>query len=217
MVVPNPTVQVQGAGAVSGDQLNTYVQACASIAQMRGVTGIGQMLLYLEGFVSPGDGGQGPFVWIATAPGPDDGVNVIVPTGVTVGAWIRISAVGVTIIRAITYVIDGVGSVPATGVRGQLSIPFACTIQSVTLLADQPGNAVVDIWKVPYSAYNLPSAPTVANSICAADLPTLSGASHSQDAGLAGWTTAINANDTLVYNLQSVATITRLTITLKVQ
>lgn len=219
-MVPNPVVNIQGIGAVTADGLNTYLQACATVAQMRTITGVGTMMLYLEGFVAPNDGGQGAFYWNATAIGPDDGANVIMPLGALVGAWIRLSSgtVGpIVVTRAITYVIDGVGSAPATGFRGQLLIPFACNISSVTLLADQAGSAVVDIWKVPFASYNPPSTPNVSNSICAADLPTLASASSYQDVGLTGWTTHINANDTLAFILNSVATITRLTITLRAQ
>jgi hypothetical protein len=113
----------------------------------------------------------------------------------------------------ITYVIDGGGSAPTTGVKGDLLIPFACTINSVTLQADQSGSAVVDIWK---KTYTLNSPPTVANTITAAALPTLATAQSSQDATLTGWTTAIAANDMLRFNLNSVTTCTRITLTLKV-
>lgn len=114
--------------------------------------------------------------------------------------------------RVPTYIIDGGGGVISTGVRGQLWFPMPCTIQGVTLLADQSGSVVVDIWKVPYSSYNLPTAPTATNSITASSLPTLSSAVKYQDFTLTGWTTQINANDTLVFNVNSVTTIQRLTI-----
>jgi hypothetical protein len=117
------------------------------------------------------------------------------------------------IIAAITYVIDGGGSVPSTGVKGDLLIPFACTINSATLQADVSGSAVVDIWK---KTYTPSSPPTVANTITAAALPTLTTAQSSQDATLTGWTTAIAANDMLRFNLNSVTTCTRITLTLKV-
>ncbi len=112
--------------------------------------------------------------------------------------------------RCITYVVDGGGSVLTTGVHGDLFIPFAVTISAWTLLADQSGSVVVDIWSAPYASY----APTVANSITAAALPTITSATHNQSAALTGWTTAIPAGNTLRYNINSVSTITRLTIAL---
>jgi hypothetical protein len=116
-------------------------------------------------------------------------------------------------IAAITFIIDGGGAAPATGVKGDLLIPFACTINSVTLQADQSGSAVVDIWK---KTYTLDAPPTVANTITAATLPTLAAHQSYQDAALTGWTTAIAANDMLRFNLNSVVTCQRITITMKV-
>ena len=78
---------------------------------------------------------------------------------------------------SITFIIDDGGSVIATGIKGDLEIPFGCTIQAVTLLADQTGSIVIDIWKDTYAAY----PPTVADTITASAKPTLSSALKSQD------------------------------------
>src|SRR3990167_10364308 len=51
---------------------------------------------------------------------------------------------------SITYVIDGGGSVISTGIKGDLEIPFGCTITRATLVADQTGSIVIDIWKDTY-------------------------------------------------------------------
>lgn len=115
--------------------------------------------------------------------------------------------------RCITYVIDGGGSVLTTGVRGDLDIPFACTILSGTLLADQTGSAVVDIWSAPYADY----PPTIANTITGSAPLTISATNKAQDTTLTGWTTAIPAGNTLRFNLSSVDTITRLTVALYVK
>lgn len=112
----------------------------------------------------------------------------------------------------ITYVIDGGGAVPTAGVKGFLQVPYNCTIQSVTLLADQSGSVVVDIWKDIYANY----PPTDADSITASAVPTISSATNSTDSTLTGWTTAITAGDVLGYNIDSISSITRLTIALKV-
>ncbi len=115
---------------------------------------------------------------------------------------------------ALTYVIDGGGSAITTGVKGDLLIPFACTINSATLQADQSGSIVVDIWK---KAYATSSPPTVANTITASALPTLASAQSSQDTTLTGWSTGVNvsANDMLRFNVNSATTVTRVTLTLK--
>lgn len=113
---------------------------------------------------------------------------------------------------AIEYVFDGGGVVLTTGIKGDVRIPFACTINSVTLLADQAGSIVVDIWKDSYANY----PPTIADTITASAKPTLSGATKSEDTTLTGWTTAIAAGDTLRFNIDSIATCTRVALVLKV-
>ena len=113
----------------------------------------------------------------------------------------------------LTFVIDGGGSTITTGIKGDLGpIDFACTINAVTMLADQSGSIVVDIWKDTYANF----APADADSITASAVPTISTATKSQDATLTGWTTAIAAGDILRFNVDSVTDIERLTISLKV-
>jgi len=114
---------------------------------------------------------------------------------------------------SLTFIIDGGGSAITTGQKGHLEIPFACTITQVTMLADQSGSIVVDIWKDTYA--NFP--PTDADSITASAPPTISSAQKSQDATLTGWTTAIAAGDILAFNVDSCTTIKRVTISLKVE
>jgi len=116
-------------------------------------------------------------------------------------------------LATITFIIDGGGSAITTGQKGHLEIPFACAIKRVTMLADQSGSIVVDIWKDTYA--NVP--PTDADSITASAPPTISSAQKSQDATLTGWTTAITAGDILAFNVDSCSTITRVTISLKVE
>ena len=112
---------------------------------------------------------------------------------------------------AITFIIDGGGSVITTGVKGYLEIPFACTITQVTTLADQSGSIVVDIWKDTYA--NFP--PAVADTITASAKPTLSSAQKAQDSTLTGWTTAIAAGDILAFNVDSITTCERVTISIR--
>jgi hypothetical protein len=108
--------------------------------------------------------------------------------------------------------IDGAGLVITTGIKGFLQVPVACTITAVTMLADQAGSIVVDIWKDTYANY----PPTVADTITAAAKPTIAAANKSQDNTVVGWTTAIAAGDILGFNVDSAATITRLTLELTI-
>jgi hypothetical protein len=121
--------------------------------------------------------------------------------------------VNATPITAIGYAIDGGGSAITTGLLGAgLRIPFDGTIESVTLLADQTGSIVVDIWKDTYANY----PPTDADSICASAKPTLSSADKSEDTTLTGWTKTINEGDVLFFNVDSASTVQNVTLILKV-
>ncbi len=115
-------------------------------------------------------------------------------------------------LESINFIIDGGGSAITTGEKGHIIVDFACTIQSVTMLADQSGSIVVDIWKDTYA--NFP--PADGDSITSSAVPTISTATKSQDATLTGWTTAIAAGDILAYNVDSITTCERVTVTLKV-
>lgn len=113
----------------------------------------------------------------------------------------------------INLIIDGLGSPIPTGVAGDLQVDFNCTILSATLLADQSGDIVVDVWKDSYA--NFP--PTGADSITAAAKPTISGSNKSQNTTLTGWTTSITTGDVLRFNVDSISTIERCTVALKVR
>jgi len=113
----------------------------------------------------------------------------------------------------INLIIDGLGSVIPTGVAGDLQVDFNCTILSATLLADQSGDIVVDVWKDSFA--NFP--PTVADSITAAAKPTITASNKSQNTTLTGWTTNITAGDILRFNVDSASTIERCTVALKVR
>lgn len=115
-------------------------------------------------------------------------------------------------VASIEFVIDGGGSVITTGIKGDLNIDFACTIQSWTLLADQSGSAVVDVWKDNFASF----PPVSGDSITGSSIPTLSSQTSATSSTLTGWTTTISAGDVLRFNVNSIATIQRLTLSLKV-
>lgn len=114
----------------------------------------------------------------------------------------------------VLFVIDGGGAAIATGIKGDLGpFDFAGVIEAWTILADQAGSIVIDIWKDAYA--NFP--PVVADSITASAKPTLTAATKAQSSTLTGWSTAIAAGDTLRFNVDSAATVQRVTIALKVR
>lgn len=113
----------------------------------------------------------------------------------------------------INFIKDGGGDTLSTGIAGDIEIPFACTITGVTLLADQSGSIVIDLWKDTYA--NFP--PTDADTITASATPTISSATKSTDTTLTGWTTSVSAGDIIRVNIDSVTSITRITLSLKVK
>jgi hypothetical protein len=108
--------------------------------------------------------------------------------------------------------IDGGGTVPTTGVVGYLQVPFDCTINSWTMLADLSGSAVIDVWRDTYA--NFP--PTNADSITASALPTITSGVKNASNVLTGWTVDINAGDILAFNIDSMSVMTRLHLQLQV-
>jgi hypothetical protein len=115
-----------------------------------------------------------------------------------------------SVVSAIQFVVDGGGSVPGTGVYGQIAIPYNCTIVGWTITADQSGSAVIDVLHSTYAGF-----PTTA-SIAASDKPTLSSAQKNTDTTLTGWSPALTAGDELQINLNSVTTCNRLNLTIKI-
>lgn len=113
---------------------------------------------------------------------------------------------------SLTFIIDGGGSAITTGIKGDITIPFGATITEWTLLADQSGSIVIDIWKDTYANY----PPTIADTITASAKPTISTATKGQSSTLTGWTTSITTGDTIRFNVDSVTSITRVTLSLKV-
>ena len=97
MSAPTLTDQIQGAGSVSADALNTYVQGCDNVAQLRAFTGVSGMQVFVRGTVTPNDGGQGNYYWSASSTAPDNGLSVVKPSGIPVGypgAWLLLNAAG---------------------------------------------------------------------------------------------------------------------------
>ncbi|MFW6172476.1 MAG: hypothetical protein ACOC5T_01910 [Elusimicrobiota bacterium] len=113
----------------------------------------------------------------------------------------------------VNFIIDGGGSEIETGIKGDIRIPFDCTITKVTLLADQSGSIKIDIWKDSYT--NFP--PTDADSITGGNEPEISTSTKNEDDTLTGWTTSISEGDILRINTDSVTDIERVTLILNLE
>lgn len=115
-------------------------------------------------------------------------------------------------LNTIGLVIDGGGSAITTGVKGYVRVPYDCTVTAWDLVADQSGSIVIDVWKDTYANY----PPTVADTIAGTEKPTLSAAIKNQDTSLSTWTTTLAEGDYLGFNVDSAATVQRVTLQLRV-
>lgn len=113
----------------------------------------------------------------------------------------------------IVFIIDGGGSAITTGIKGAITLPYKCEIISAEIVTDQSGSIVVDIWKDTYANY----PPTDADSITASAPLTISSSNKAQDTTLTGWTKTLLRYDTLIFNVDSVATVEWASITLRIK
>lgn len=113
----------------------------------------------------------------------------------------------------VALVIDGGGAAIEAGVGADLEIPFDCVVTGWSLLADQAGSIVVDVWRSSHAG----APPVSGDSITASARPTLAAAAKAQSSTLTGWTTAISAGDVLRFNVVSAADIERATLTLRLR
>lgn len=118
------------------------------------------------------------------------------------------------VIGTVGITIDGGGSAITTGLKGFVECPFAGTIVSATIVAETSGAIVIDVWKDTYANFPPTASP---DSITASAKPTITASgTKSQDTTLTGWTTSVAAGDIFAFNVDSCTSITRATLTLKI-
>lgn len=121
----------------------------------------------------------------------------------------RVCTIGITI--------DGSGGVISTGVKGYIHVPYGGTINQAVILCDQSGSIVINVWKCTYTQFDAGSThPVVGDKITSTNPPTVTTATKSKDSTLTGWTTSFSADDVFAFNVDSVTTVTRATLILKI-
>jgi hypothetical protein len=115
----------------------------------------------------------------------------------------------------IEYVSDGGGQVVTPGYKGGLIVPDWLVVHDWVVLADNLGSIVVDIWKIPLSTYLAGTLPNVGNTITGTDLPRLVGQLAATSELLTGWTTQLDQNDFIAFNVNSATSIVRANVTLR--
>ena len=114
-------------------------------------------------------------------------------------------------VKTFGITIDGGGSAITTGVKGDITIPFNCQVDSWYITADQVGSVVIDVWRDSLS--NFP--PTVADSITGLEKPTLSASAYNSDTNLTSFTRSLYQNDVIRFNVDSISSLTRVNLVFK--
>ncbi len=133
MVAPALNVYINGFSQVSGDNLNTFMQTCNTVSDLRSFAGTTGMEVYMRGFSAIADGGQGLFYWNTGSTAPDDGgASTIVPFSSTSGAWTRLNSVDV-LPYSLQVPVTGFSITVTTGVN-QLILNPAGTLATGTVI-----------------------------------------------------------------------------------
>lgn len=109
---------------------------------------------------------------------------------------------------SIELIIDGQGGVISTGVKADIEVPFSGTVTAWRLVANAAGSIVVDVLSAPFASF-----PASAASIWGGSKPTLASAQSAQATGLS---IVVTAGDWWRFNVDSAATITRVTIAITI-
>jgi hypothetical protein len=141
-----------------------------------------------------------------------DAVTMGAPADAQVPTWDAASSSwkAVTVAKgAIGAEIGGSGSVPTTGFKVRIQVPYSGTITGWTILGDVSGSAQVTVKKSSYSGF-----PSTTSIVASAPI-VLSSAQKATSSSLTGWTTMFTAGDIFEFWLDSVTTCTYLAIDLQ--
>lgn len=106
--------------------------------------------------------------------------------------------------------IDGAGNVITTGFKQYLIVPYNCVVIGWYIIANAVGSCVIDVWKDV-------TIPTSGDSITGTEKPTLTGQQTNSDSSLSTWTTTVNANDIIGFNVDSISGLSKITLVIKVR
>lgn len=115
------------------------------------------------------------------------------------------------ILGGANFVIDGGRRPILAETKGDLDIPFDCTILKAKVYADQPGSIEIDIWRSAVGAF----PPVLAGSLTNGAGFGLSAAQVDDDLDISGWDVDLAQDDVLRFVVNTVdAVISRVTVAL---
>jgi hypothetical protein len=117
--------------------------------------------------------------------------------------------------RTINFIIEAGSGDMTPGIKGQVTLDITGTIDSWTVIADQPGYALLDIKKCSYQNYPLMTSITGTEKpyIGSPNNPT---ETKRKDEDLSTWDRLLNAGDILQYEIVAASNVKRLLVALKV-
>ena len=193
-----------GAGDVVGPETDEVIDG--QIAVFNGTTGKA-----IEGGLDPNGSPQDP-ITTNTLLLKSGGFSATENRGLAIDADGKVTDTINQTRASIVFVIDGGGSAITTGQKGYVEMPFDGQIVRSLLLADQTGSVTVDYWLDTWD--NFP--PDNADSITGGNEPAIASGTKDRDSTLTSWTVNFNRGDILGINVDSAATIERLTAQLDV-
>lgn len=99
----------------------------------------------------------------------------------------------------------------AVPVKGYVEVPVNSEVVAWTLVANETGSIVIDVWNDTYA--NFP--PTNADSITGSQKPTLSSAQKNQNLNLTDWTPGLLKGNWLAFEVESATTVKQVTLSLR--
>lgn len=90
-------------------------------------------------------------------------------------------------------------------------IPYAMTITGWSLIADQVGSIVIDVWRRAFASF----PPTIADTIAGSEKPTIVTARKGQNLALLTWAGDVDAGDVLAFSIDSATDVQVITLTLR--
>jgi hypothetical protein len=182
-VPPALTVQSNGNGVVTGQQLNTYVQATPLSTDLRNFVGLSNMQVEVTGNSAPGDGGGGTFYYSSASTATDNGGTVIAPNGVLAGRWLRaaittsvsiVSAGSLSVGSASQLTVDPSGDLKTSG---YVQTPDLFLIGATSGTVTVQGAAAAGTW-----SWTVPTTAGSANQVLATN-----------GSGVTSWTNAVTS------------------------
>lgn len=99
----------------------------------------------------------------------------------------------------VQFYVDGLGSTIATGEKGDIVVPYSCTVASWMFFADQSTTTRIELWKDTFANYPPVAGDNVTGT--GTNRPGTTATTHAQSSTLTGWTTSWSAGDILRVNV----------------